>query len=202
MEQAPGYPLNMLLCQGCGVLPVETGFSPFPFGSHSCSELGCSYASWAKGIEGWVRLTTRLFQLSRSAHTHHILLISGTRPQTSGGNPMGSADMSEPTPDRAGAGSPLPPLQPSVGEHMLTPQVPLGHEGGPCPWWVKVPAWLSSTYSSPALKSGDGQTDRKNSARGLGSNFPLRTSVLRSPRRGEVNPQLSSKDLVAGHAPS
>lgn len=52
LEQAPGCPLKMLLCQGCGMLPVETGFSPSPCGSRSRSESGCSYAIWAKGVGG------------------------------------------------------------------------------------------------------------------------------------------------------
>lgn len=97
-EQAPGYPLKMLLCQGCGAFPVETGFSPSPRGSHSRSEFGCSYVHLGQrcGRAG-SRLNTRLSQLSARATPDRCphILTSGTQPQAPGGNPR-AVQMPEP----------------------------------------------------------------------------------------------------------
>lgn len=79
---------------------------------------------------------------------------------------------------------------------MLTPQVPLGQEGGPVAL-VGKGSCLAVLHLQQSSSEKWGWTDRlQSSARGLGSNFPLCTSVLQSTRRrAEVNPQLSSKDL-------
>lgn len=71
----------------------------------------------------------------------------------------------------AGAGSSLPSLQPSVGEHVLTPQGPMG---GLCPSWIKVPVSFSPAHSSPALQSrGNERTDNLTLPEAQDSNFPL-----------------------------
>lgn len=61
--------LTMLLCQGYRVLPVETGLSPSPSRSHSCFELACSYTSWAKVWEGWVRTDHQAVSAQCQGHT-------------------------------------------------------------------------------------------------------------------------------------
>lgn len=84
--------------------------------------------------------------------------VSGTQPQTAGGNPTDRADAAEPNGGRAGAGSTLPSLRTSVGEHVLTPQGPMGQAGGLMSLMDKGTC-IASLYPQPCRVGGmKGQT--------------------------------------------